>query len=241
MRDVIIRALRNPWDYFPVINRRKLMLKEIVQESEEIFSFIFISKKPLRWKAGQHGIFYFPHAKVAGKFWRAFSIASSSHGQVIRISTVIKREHSDFKEHLRTMKQGDTIIMHGPFGEFHTSSKICRIVGIAGGIGITPFRPLLKDIASGVIAETKLTLIYSAIGPYTFKEELDALASHPSLEIIYTQTPDEVNAALDAQIKKQSNSASYFISGSPGMIQAIRSSLKKRGIRRIVNDSFKGY
>lgn len=244
MWDVIIRAVRHPLDYFPVIFRRTLILQEITQESADIYSFIFKPKAPLRWKAGQHGIFMFPIGsgkRLGGKFWRAFSIASSCHEGVVRISTIIKEEPSEFKKNLRAMKPNDVLTMHGPFGEFHTSKKICRIVGIAGGIGITPFRALIKDIASGVIAETKLTLIYSALGVYTYKEELDTLVKHPSIEIIYTHTPDEVKAEVDAQIAQHGNSASYFISGSPGMIKAIRASLKQKGMRHIVNDSFRGY
>jgi ferredoxin-NADP reductase len=244
MWDVIQRALRHPLDYAPVIARRTLILQEIIQESEEIFSFIFKPTHPVRWKAGQHGIFMFPFGsgkKLTGKFWRAFSIASSSHEGVIRISTIIKENPSEFKRQLFALQRGDPIVMHGPFGEFHTSKHICRIVGIAGGIGITPFRALLKDIASGVIAETQLTLIYSAVGTYTFKDEIETLAQHPSIEVIYTQTPEEVNAQIDAQVQLHGNSASYFISGSPGMINAIRSKLRESGIRRIINDSFRGY
>lgn len=241
MLDVITRALRHPLDYFPVVNRRKLVFKERIQESEEIYSFIFVPAHRLTWKAGQHGIFLFPQSPWKGRFWRAFSIASSSQEGVIRISTIIKKEHSEFKERLLQLQRGDTLIMHGPFGEFHAANHISRIIGIAGGIGITPFRALVKDIVNGVIPHTTLTLIYSAIGPYTFKEELDTLAQHPSVEIIYTQTPEEVNAALDAQIAMHGNSASYFISGSPGMIKALRTSCKSKGIRHIVNDPFRGY
>jgi ferredoxin-NADP reductase len=240
MFDVIVRALRDPLDYLPVINRRTLLLQEIHQESEDMYSFIFKPKKPFTWKAGQHGIFMFPRTKVEGKFWRAFSIASSSQELVVRISTIIKDEPSDFKKKLKAMQVGDEFLMHGPFGEFHTSNKISRIIGIAGGIGITPFRALLKDIASGVITHTNITLIYSAL-TYTYKEELDQLSNHPYITIIYTTTPEEVNAELEAQIEKVGNSASYFISGSPGMIGAIRKKLKGAGIRHIVNDSFKGY
>lgn len=241
MWDIIIRAVRDPWDYLPVVNRRVLILEEVIQESEEIYSFLFKPKKPLRWKAGQHGIFLFPHQRIAGKSWRAFSIASSSHEQVVHISTIIKNEPSDFKKHLRALKKGDELIMHGPFGEFHTSQKISHIVGIAGGIGITPFRALLKDISLGVILDTKLTLIYSSQGPYTFKEELEVFAQHPSIKIIYTKTPEEVGQALGAEVDKAGNAAYYFISGSPGMIQAIRKDLKGKGMRHIINDSFKGY
>ena len=240
MLDVILRALRDPLDYIPVINRRTLILQEIIQESDEIFSFIFKPKKPFTWKAGQHGIFLFPNTRIEGSFWRAFSIASSSHELVVRISTIIKQEPSDFKKKLRSLSIGDEITMHGPFGEFHTSNKISRIVGIAGGIGITPFRALLKDIASGVITHTEIVLIYSAV-THTFKEELDTLSKHPSITIAYTTTPEEVNKKLDEEIQKTGNSASYFISGSPGMIMAIRKKLKGAGIKHIINDSFRGY
>ncbi len=241
MWDVIARAFKHPFDYLPVILRRRIVLAEIRQETETVHSFIFKPKGAMRWKAGQHGIFLFPHAKITGKKWRAFSIASSSHEGEIRISTIIKEPVSDFKKHLLALKPGDELIMHGPFGEFRVSPHICRIVGIAGGIGITPFRALMKDISLGVIAATQLTLIYSSIDPYVFKEEIDKFALHPSIKVIYTHTPEEVNAALDEQVEQYANSASYFISGSPGMIQAIRKTLKGKRIRHIVNDSFKGY
>lgn len=243
MFDVILRALRHPLDYILVLNHRTLVLKEVIQETEDIYSFIFTPKRPFSWKAGQHGIFHFPGVQIPGKWWRAFSIASSSHEGVVRISTIIKGEPSAFKEHLRSLKAGDEIGMFGPFGEFHTRPQLSHIIGIAGGIGITPFRALALDIANSVIADTKLTLLYSSLGAYAFRDELEALAtrSRGNIEIIYTVTPDEVNATLDRLVATYGNSATYFISGSPGMIKALRKSCKLKGVKKIVNDSFKGY
>jgi len=241
MLDVITRALKHPFDYLPVVNRRTLILQENIEESPEIYSFLFTHPQPFCWKAGQHGIFRFKNKKMEGRSWRAFSIASSPDEGVVRISTIIKETPSDFKKHLKMMRKGDTLIMHGPFGEFHTSPSMTHIVGIAGGIGITPFRALIKDVALSVREHTKLSLIYSAVGSYTFKEEFDALLPCPALEILYTATPDEVNAQLQKQITKIGNGASYFISGSPRMVQAIRKTLKGAGIKHIVNDSFRGY
>lgn len=241
MIDVLLRALRDPLDYIPVLNRRTLVLQEVIQESGDIYSFIFKPVLPCVWKAGQHGIFFFPQTKIEGKWWRAFSIASSSHEGVIRISTIIKENPSDFKKNLKALPIGGKMSMHGPFGEFHTSQKISRIIGIAGGIGITPFRALIKDISLGVILHTQLTLIYSAQGEHTYKNEFESQLKHPAITIIYTSTPEEVNSQLSAQVQEHSNSASYFVSGSPGMIGAIRKTLKEKGIRHIVNDSFKGY
>ncbi len=240
MSNVFIRALMHPCDYKGAFIKRTLILKEIIRESDDIYSFIFAMQKPFTWKAGKHGIFTFPHTSITGKRWRAFSIASSSDENVIRISTIIKENPSDFKKQLLMLKQGDTFTMRGPFGEFYIKSKMDQIVGVAGGIGITPFRALIHDIASGKIVNTKLTLIYSAIGDYTFKTEFDALHC-PAIEIIYTETPDEVTAELEKQVTLHKNAAQYFISGSPRMIEALRTNLQNKGITQIVYDSFKGY
>lgn len=241
MFDFILRALRHPIDYSGMFNKRTLVLQEIIRESENIYSFIFKPAVPCTWKAGQHGVFYFPHTKIKAKTWRAFSIASSPEESVIRISTIITENPSDFKKQLLLLEQGDTLMMNGPFGEFHMSKKTEQIVGIAGGIGITPFRALCKSIAEGSSTNVKLTLIYSAIGSYTYKKEFDILAQNPAIEIIYTTTPEEVNAVLHKQIALHSNNASYFVSGSPGMIGAIRKTLATNGITHIVSDPFKGY
>jgi ferredoxin-NADP reductase len=241
MFDFIIRALLHPFDYGALFQKHILVLQEIKRESDDIYSFAFKPEFLCTWKAGQHGVFSFPHTKITGKTWRAFSVASSPEEGVIRIATIIKENPSDFKKHLLALEQGDTLIMNGPFGEFHTNKGIKQIVGIAGGIGITPFRALIQSIASGTIPNTNITLIYSAVGAHTFKKEFEQWAHNEAIEIIYTTTPEEVNTALDSQIALHKNSATYFVSGSPGMISAIRTLLKTKGIRKIVSDPFKGY
>lgn len=241
MFDFLLRALTHPFDYVTMCNKHTLVLAEVITESENIYSFIFKLEKPISWKAGQHGVFYFPHTKITGKTWRPFSIASSSEEGILRIAIIIKENPSDFKRNLLLLNPGDTLMMNGPFGEFHTSEKIHQIIGIAGGIGITPFRAILKDISGGSIRDTNITLIYSAIDSYTFKDEIEALTQHPSIAVVYTKTPEEVNQALDAQVQLHGNSASYFVSGSPGMIGAIKKTLREKGIKKIVNDPFKGY
>jgi len=241
MSNVFLRALLHPMQYKGVFKKRTLILREIICESETIYSFIFTMPEPFVWNAGEHGILTFPSTHIIGKKWRAFSIASSSDENALRISTIITENPSDFKKHLLLLEQGSKMALHGPFGEFTLSKKTRRIVGIAGGIGITAFRALITDIISGKIQNTTLTLIYSAIGSYTFKEEFDLLLPHPSVEIIYTRTPEEVNKELNTQVTQHKNSAHYFISGSPRMIEALRTSLQSKGITQIINDSFKGY
>jgi NAD(P)H-flavin reductase len=223
-----------------VFYTHELTLTETTEVSPNIFTFVFIPKKTLHWKAGQHAVFSFPGTPIEGRGWRAFSIASSPEENEIRIATIIKGEPSAFKKVLRALQPGEKITMHGPFGEMYIKPSMKHIVGIAGGIGITPFRALIKSIAAGKAQDTTLTLIYSAQGDYTFKEEFDALTS-PHIHIIYTRTPEEVNTALTSLVSEYKNSASYFVSGSPGMIGTLRKTLQEKGVKDIVNDSFKGY
>ena len=242
MIDFLMRALKHPTDYFGTLKLQKLAFVRREQHSEDIYSFIFDKPTGLSWKAGQHGVFWFFGAKMKKGIWRAFSIASSPAENEIRVTTTIPETPSDFKEKLMSLQPGASISMQGPFGEFHASKKMKQIIGIAGGVGITPFRALAHEIAHKQSHETELTLIYSATNNlYTFKEELEQWAEHPNIHIIYTQTPEEVNDALQNQINVYGNGAYYFISGSPGMVNALKKACLGKGVKNVVNDSFRGY
>lgn len=241
MIDFSFRALKHPLDYVGVLRLHRLTLLRQEKHSEQIYSFVFAKPENLTWKAGQHGVFWFFDRTVTGKKWRAFSIASSAHEQEIRITTIIPELHSSFKDKLLHLQPGDHLWMQGPFGEWHTTKKTKKIIGIAGGIGITPFRALLYEVAHGHIPHTNVSLIYSAQESYTFKDELEQWEQHQNINVVYTKTPEEVRDALDASIDTHKNEASYFMSGSPGMITALKRQCREKGIKKIVSDPFKGY
>ncbi len=242
MLDFFLRALLHPIDYLGLLIKHRVSFIEHNDEGNGTHSFIFESKTPITWKAGQHSVFTFPNKKITGKKWRAFSIASSAAEKQIRITTTIPDKPSDFKQKLQELSLGDTIVMHGPFGEFHTHTNGKKIIGIAGGVGITPFRAIAYEIANNINTNSELELIYAGKNNYfAFKEEFDGFAAHPQITIHYVNTPDEVNAKIEDMVNRYANSAMYFISGSPGMIAAIKKHLRELGIISIINDPFKGY
>lgn len=231
----------HPFDYSGALNWRTLTFKERIDEGNDVHSFIFTPKAACTWNAGQHALFTLPRKNVKGKKWRAFSVASSAHEGTVRISTIIPPEPSDFKQKLRALTPGEKISMHGPFGEFHFGNGQ-HIVGIAGGIGITPFRAMMYEITQGHQADVSLHLIYAGKNDFwAFKRECDEWNQHPYINLIYVQTPDQVNAEIDRSVTEFGNERSYFISGSPGMIGAIKGRLQAAGIKKIINDPFKGY
>lgn len=244
MLDVFTRAAKHPIAYSGICRVTTLTFREKLHETGDIYSFIFTAPNLPSWQAGQHSIFTLPGRPVEGKTWRPFSVAAAPHEGVIRIGTIISAEPSSFKQHLSSLQPGDTIRMYGPYGELFVRNKVKRIVGVAGGIGITPFRSIVSDLTKK-ISPTKLTLIYSARdNQYAYREELEQWKTqNPNIEIVYTATPEEVNAELEKQISAHGNQAHYFLSGPPKMIEALRDKIKNSGIANgnILNDPFKGY
>lgn len=235
------RALRHPSDYRHVLRWQRVPLLRQEEHAGGVHSFVFEKPAHLTWKAGQHGVWWFLDERLPGGNWRAFSVASSHHEAELRVGTIIPETSSAFKQKLCTLQPGDPIWLQGPFGELHAKGK-AQIVGIAGGIGITPFRALAYEIAHGYLPDTHVTLIYSATEHYTYRQELEAWAQKTDdLTIIYTHTPEEVNAALDELVRRYGNDAYYCLSGSPGMITALKRSCREKGVQKIINDPFKGY
>jgi len=241
MLDLITRALTHPRDYAGVLKKHSLTFVEHQHEGEQYHSFIFKPEQPLTWQAGQHGILYLPTSN-RDRGWRPFSVASSAHEGVVRIGTILPEPHSEFKEVLHSLQPGTDVTFRGPFGEFHAATTPEQIVGVAGGIGITPFRALAYDIAHTHLPQTKLHLIYATKDSYPYQVELDRWATQTdNLTIAYRREPAAVKDAITNQWNIYGNQARYFISGSPGMIAGLREHCQELGVQRIVNDPFKGY
>lgn len=242
--DVIARACRHPIAYSGIYRVTDLRLVEKKQEGDHIYSFTLAADNLPTWHAGQHSIFTLPGKPVEGKTWRPFSVAASPKEGVVKIGTIISDEPSSFKYHLSSLQPGETVRMHGPYGEFFIKPKMKKIVGVAGGIGITPFRSILMDLAEDNDSP-EVNLIFSAANNnYAFKAELEECRQkNPKLGIKYTATPEEVNAELNKLIDENGNNAYYFLSGPPKMIEALRKTLHDRHIpwNHVINDPFKGY
>lgn len=240
MLSVLTRSLQNPRDYLGILQTHTLTFLEKRHEGGDYYSFIYKPTTPLQWRAGQHGILHLP-TSTHDKGWRPFSVASSDHEDVVRIGTRIPEPHSEFKTVLQALEPGTDVQFRGPYGEFHANRKSI-IIGVAGGIGITPFRALAYEIAHGHNPDTQLYLTYASEDEYPYRAELDEWQSWTgNLEITYVSEPAEVETALQNHWNTVGNAADYFLSGSPGMINGVSNSCRKLGARRIVYDPFTGY
>jgi len=207
--------------------------------ANEYFCFDFQKPNGYVFKEGQFCLFEIINKNITGRTSRAFSIASTNDEQYIRVATRIVGKCSDYKEVLKTMAVGDEISMSEPKGKFCLEEDFDGVF-IAGGIGITPIRSMLLS-KERIQSKRNDVLIYSELEKcYPFKEELESLSY---LEIQYAADIEPTQKLIIDNAKKYQNSVFYYVSGSPGFVNGIRSLLIEQGIQpdHIKNDLFVGY
>lgn len=195
-----------------------------------------------KWLAGEHAIFKLPEAKVEGKKYRAFSIASVTEEGHILLGTRTGKQVSSYKKALISSKKGAKVKIMGPFGWFKLQDNTSPIVMAAAGVGITPMRALLKDLEKDT--SRPISLVYASDDNYLFEEELEAMAeANPQVTLIKTSQAEETSQALGTLVEKFGHGAWYYVSGSQGFIEAMKQIVTKAGVsgKRFINDPFLGY
>lgn len=230
-------------DTLSIFKKRELLFLESNKESEGVYSFLFEKEKDLTWKAGQHGLFTITHKKIKTPI-RPFSIASAPSENVVRLTMRISDQPSDFKKAMLELKQGMHVKMSGPVGGFYLKDNNPSLL-IAGGIGITPFRSILKQLeAEENGRDKKIHLLYlDSDQSLIFKDELDGIAENTSISITYLSSRDELQQEIDKFSNLFKNSGKYYIAGTKSMVDAISTNLLNNNItkRNIKKDNFFGY
>jgi ferredoxin-NADP reductase len=187
---------------------------------------------------------------------RSFSL-SSSPSETDHIAVTCKITDTPFKQALSRLRPGEPAEVYGPLGSFLFDGTRPNVY-LAGGIGISPFRGMLRYAAdTGNTAEKRV--LYSARVPeeLVFRTELDAWASSlPHVQVKYTLTrPTEsaeswngrvgrMNAEWIQEAASSLDRPLYYVAGLPEMVVEVVSML--RGPLGISEDDidyemFRGY
>ena len=230
-------------DMLSIFKKRELLFIESYKESDGVYTFLFEKEKDLTWKAGQHGLFTITHKKIKNPT-RPFTLAFAPTENMVKITMKINDNPSDFKKAMLELKQGMKVSMSGPVGGFYLKENSPTIL-IAGGIGITPLRSIVKQIETeGNGTEKPIHLLYlESNKSYIYKDELDGIANNTSLSVTYLDSRNDLHEEIDRSISLYKNDGKYFIAGPKSMVDSISSYLQKNGIskRNIKKDSFFGY
>ena len=169
---------------------------------------------------------------------------SSSPTQGASVSSTIK-ESGDFTKTIGLTKPGDTALVQGPFGRFsyvlHPRDR--DFVFIAGGIGITPLRAMLRHMRdTGMDAEVLLLYASRTERDIVFREELAAMETgrRPHLRVVHILSRPEPGWTGETghvdreKIERFAGNTlvgkAFYICGPPAMSAEVIKVLRARGV-----------
>jgi Predicted ferric reductase len=217
--------------------RHRFRVHSVEKEARGVFS-VYISGRDLdqfEAEAGQFAMWRFLDRK---RWWQAhpFSISAVPDGRRLRITV---KSIGDFTSAIHTLKPGTPILVDGPFGKFTERPMSPKVLLIAGGIGITPIRPLAEEMAADGFDVRVLYRAHSE-GDLVFKKEIDALSAHHGVRVDYLVTqaggrqPSRdswFSPATMSRLVPDIADRVVYVCGPVGMAAAVRTSLKALGVR----------
>jgi ferredoxin-NADP reductase len=162
---------------------------------------------------------------------------------------------SAFKRTLRKLPVGAEVDVEQPKGKFVLPEDASRpLVFVAGGIGITVFRSMLRYIHEEQLPH-RVTLVYSNRDREStaFLDELRELEQQlPDFKLILTMTEDPdwdgESRHIDAQffadyLGEDLNAYTYLVAGPPPMVEAMQEALEEAGVaeENVIAQGYSGY
>lgn len=251
-------VLGNLYSYMVSPKERLILkLKEKIKLAPLIYDFVFVPNHALKFIPGQYLEWTVTPtgADIRGNR-RYFSLASAPDDNEIRIGVKIPKESSSFKRKLIGMEPGDQIMAGRLAGDFSLPSghQDIPVVGIAGGIGITPFRSIIKN-AINRNNRLNLVLFYAVADPAEFVY-LDLLkeAEQVGVKVIFIVSGKEAPPGwtgkvgyITPEIIKEEvpgwDKRHYYLSGPNAMVDNYKRLLSELSISKIQihSDYFPGY
>lgn len=210
---------------------------------DNVWAFRFEPTTPFTWIAGQFVRVELPHDNPdAEGTKRFFTVSSAPYEDTVQITTRVT--DSTFKQALAALPIGDRLpALEKPDGDFTWQDSDKPLVFVAGGIGITPFRSILKQRARDH-QPLNVTLIYgNRTDAIVFKDEFDRYAAEDSEFSVQYVTGEPLTAAKLAELVPNLNFSLVYVSGPEPMVEALGSDLKTHGLpeAQLKTDEFPNY
>ena len=234
-----------------------LKLKEVRKLAADTYEFIFSGRLP-RFLPGQYAEWTLAADSSDSRGNRRyFTLASSPTEKDVRLGVKFYANPSTYKRYLAAFKAGSPVLAGSIAGDFTLPwRKKKKLVFIAGGIGVTPFRAMVKYLLDRR-EQRDAVLFYSNKTPaeIAYKDLFDAAqAENIGFRVVYTLTDSAVpptwtgergyvDAAMIAKKVPDYKERLFFISGPRSMVTTFQKTLHDMGVprHRIKSDFFPGF
>ena len=228
----------------------KVKVIELIQRTPTAVTLRMVKPEGFTFQPGQWG--YFSVEGNGGKISRSLSFSSSPTEQHLEFTKRISE--SDFCQTVERLQKGDELSFKGPMGNLIYEGNLDKVTFLAGGIGITPIRSILKHAVDKSIDGEKY-LVYGNLNveETAFAEEIEQWEQEDQdLTVIHVlQEPPEGWKGFTGFINSQVIEASvpelldqtFYVSGPPPMVKAVTMCLDKLGIHRdmVYKEELEGY
>jgi len=225
-----------------------LYLKEKVKIAPDTWDFVFPLRKKLVYQPGQYMEWTLPHARPDDRGNRRyFTLASSPTENNLRLGIKFNNPGSSFKRKMLELGSRDPVVVAQRAGNFVLpKNKQERLVFIAGGIGITPFRSMIKYLID-TNDRRDVILFYSNKKPedIAYKDIFDQAQRSLGIKVVYvvTEMTGRLNSHMLIKYVPDYSKRLYYLSGPHVLVEGFKKVLKSMGIEngRIKSDFFPGF
>ena len=235
---------------FPTLSRKFKIARDTVE-------FDFLPGRKLKFKPGQYMEFTLPHDSPDNRGSRRwFTIASSPTEKTMKLGVKFYKESSSYKRAMLDMDQNTPMVAAQVAGDFTLpKDKSKKLVFIAGGIGVTPFRSMTKYLID-TNEKRSVRMLYGArtIEDLAYRDVFEAAHKAFNMQTLYVldeQTGPMNGSMVKGKISKELivkcvpdyEDCMFFISGTHPMVEAVQFALGELGVhhRNIKIDFFPGY
>lgn len=235
-----------------------MKLGKKIQLSSDTYDFVFPLKQKLAFTPGQYMEFTLPHDHIDDRGNRRyFTIASSPTEPELRIGIKFYDNSSSYKKAMLTMGENAVMVAGQRAGDFTLPEPANgKYVFMAGGIGVTPFRSIIKYL---IDTNTKrdIVVLYSnkSKDEIVYADVFNEAQAKLGIPTYYTLTDAEhapadwngTKGRFTAEMIKQEipdyMERIFYISGPHGMVMGFEDVLKQMGVpnSHIKVDFFPGF
>ena len=221
----------------------KLITKLLKQETPGYMSVVFERPRNFTYEAGDWVDFDLDDLSLQGG--KTYSLSSSPTEPDLMIT--FKKGISLFKKALESAVPDNAfyITQYGNDYGFHLRENQSSVL-IAGGVGIAPFRSMLKEMADDKVNNSVQLIYLNQTSDFLFEQQLtDWQKALPHFKIDYIIAKELNRKSREKTIKTLITNIDqhYYIAGAPGMVAGTTKLLGELGVqeRDIKIDSFGGY
>lgn len=236
---------------FPVLARK-------IKITPDSADFIFAPDFKFAYLPGQYMEFTLPHDNVDSRGQRRyFTLASSPTEDTIRVGVKFYDKSSSYKEAMLDMNSKSYISAASLGGDFVLpNDKRQKVAFIAGGIGVTPYRSMIKYLVDKK-QHRPVVMFYAAntAKDIAYMDVFEEARQQLGVKILYlltkkgTPLPDQRYRAgyitpklIQAEVPDYAERL-FYISGPEPMVDTVKNVLRDMGISHdhIKTDFFSGY